>query len=79
MKPFRSDTKTPMYYTAEIVKKEISRSPIWFGYWYDPNGSHVHVGWKCSNSGTKYRVYYADYDYCPYCGQRIGWTKGEIK
>ena len=22
MKPFRSDTKTPMYYTAEIVKKE---------------------------------------------------------
>lgn len=23
MKPFRSDTKTPMYYTAEIVKKKI--------------------------------------------------------
>ena len=23
MKPFRSDTKTPMYYTAEIVKREI--------------------------------------------------------
>ena len=57
----------------EIVKKEIPRSPIRFGYWYDPDRSHVYVGKKCSNCGGKYRVYYADYDYCPHCGQRIEW------
>ena len=60
---------------TSIVKKEIPRSPIWFGYWYDPDRSQVHVGWKCSNCGTKYRVYYADYDYCPHCGQRLDWSE----
>ena len=62
---------------TSIVKKEIPRSPIRNGYWYDPDRSHVHVGWKCSNCGTKYRVYYADYDYCPHCGQRLGWDLEE--
>ena len=57
---------------TSIVKKEIPRSPIRNGYWYDPDRSQVNVGWKCSNCGTKYRVYYADYDYCPHCGQRLG-------
>lgn len=61
----------------KIVKKEIPRSPIRFGYLYDPDRSQVHVGWKCSNCGTKYRVYYADYDYCPHCGQRIDWSEEE--
>ena len=60
---------------TSIVKKEIPRSPIRNGYWYDPDGSNVHVRWKCSNCGTKYRVYYADYDYCPHCGQRIDWEE----
>ena len=60
-----------------IVEKEIPRSPIRNGYWYDPDRSQVHVGWKCSNCGTKYRVYYADYDYCPHCGQRIDWSNEE--
>ena len=60
---------------ASIVKKEIPRSPIQNGYLYDPDRSQVHVGWKCSNCGTKYRVYYADYDYCPHCGQRIDWEE----
>ena len=60
-----------------IVKKEIPISPIRNGYWYDPDRSQVHVGWKCSNCGTKYRVYYADYDYCPHCGQRIDWSNEE--
>ena len=59
----------------EIVKKEIPRSPIRCGYWYDPDRSRVHVGWKCSNCGAKYRVYYSDYDYCPHCGQRIDWEE----
>ena len=58
-----------------IVNKEIPRSPIRFGYWYVPDRSQVYVGWKCSNCGTKYRVYYADYDYCPHCGQRIDWEE----
>ena len=58
-----------------IVKKEIPRSPIRNGYWYDPDRSRVHVGWKCSDCGTKYRVYYADYDYCPHCGQRLDWSE----
>ena len=62
---------------TEIVKKEIPRSPIRNGYWYDPDRSRVHVGWKCSNCGAKYRVYYADYDYCPHCGQRLGWDLEE--
>ena len=60
---------------TSIVKKEIPRSPIRNGYWYDHDRSQVHVGWKCSNCGTKYRVYYADYDYCPHCGQRIDWEE----
>ena len=59
----------------EIVKKEIPRSPIRRGYWYDPDRSRVHVGWKCSNCGAKYRVYYSDYDYCPHCGKRIDWEE----
>ena len=58
-----------------IVNKEIPRSPIRFGYWYDPDRSNVHVGWKCSNCGAKYRVYYTDYDYCPHCGQRLDWSE----
>ena len=58
-----------------IVNKEIPRSPIQFGYWYDPDRSNVHVGWKCSNCGAKYRVYYTDYDYCPHCGQRLDWSE----
>ena len=60
---------------TSIVKKEIPRSPIRNGYLYDPDRSHVYVGWKCSNCGTKYRVYYADYDYCPHCGQRLDWSE----
>ena len=60
-----------------IVEKEIPRSPTRFGYWYDPDESCVHVGWKCSNCGTKYRVCYTDYDYCPHCGQRIDWSEEE--
>ena len=60
-----------------LVKKEIPRAPIGSGYWYDPDRSNVHVGWKCSNCGTKYRVYYTDYDYCPHCGQRIDWRKNK--
>ena len=60
---------------TSIVKKEIPRSPIRDVYWYYPDRSHVHVGLKCSNCGTKYRVYYADYDYCPHCGQRIDWEE----
>ena len=60
---------------ASIVEKEIPRAPIRFGYLYDPDRSQVHVGWKCSNCGTKYRVYYADYDYCPHCGQRLDWSE----
>ena len=62
---------------TSIVKKEIHRSPIRDGYWYDTDRSQVHVGWKCSNCGTKYRVYYAEYDYCPHCGQRIDWSNEE--
>ena len=61
----------------EIVKKEIPRSPIRFGYWYDPDRSNVHVGLKCSNCGTKYMGYYTDYDYCPHCGQKIDWDTEE--
>lgn len=64
-----------IYLIKAIVKKEIPRSPIRCGYWYDPDRSRVHVGWKCSNCGAKYRVYYADYDYCPHCGQRIDWEE----
>ena len=60
---------------TSIVKKEIPRSPIRNGYWYDPDRSHVHVGWKCSNCGTKYRVYYTDYEYCPHCGKRLDWSE----
>ena len=56
---------------ASIVNKEIPISPIWFGYWYDPDRSDVYAGWKCSNCGAKYRAYYTDYDYCPHCGQKI--------
>ena len=58
-----------------IVKKEIPRSPIRLGYWYDPDRSNVYVGCKCSNCGTKYMAYYTDYDYCPHCGQRLDWSE----
>ena len=64
-----------IYLVEAIVKKEIPGSPIRFGYWYDAERSNVHVGWKCSNCGAKYRVYYADYDYCPKCGKRIDWSE----
>lgn len=60
---------------TSIVKKEIPRSTIRFGYWYDPDRSQVYVGRKCSNCGTRYKVYYTDYDYCPHCGQRLDWSE----
>ena len=42
---------------------------------YDPDGNLVYDTWICPCCEKHYEVDYEEYDYCPFCGQRIDWSE----
>ena len=44
---------------------------------YIIDGYIIYDTWICPTCGTKYEVDYDDYSYCPECGQKIDWRRGD--
>ena len=62
---------------ASIVEKEIPMKPKLFmrdGYDED---EPVYDAWDCPYCGTHYQIIFDKHDYCPHCGQRLGWDMEE--
>ena len=55
------------------VERQIPESPTLDGDGYAPDGTFVWDEWLCPNCKCRYELEYDDYDYCPTCGQHIGW------
>jgi rubrerythrin len=62
---------------ADALRKQIPQKPDYEGDGYDDVGNLVYDTWICPNCGDRYEVDYEIHQYCPMCGQRIDWSKGE--
>ena len=62
---------------ASIVEKEIPMKPkLFMRDGYDEDES-VYDAWDCPYCGTHYQIIFDKHDYCPHCGQRLGWDLEE--
>ena len=61
----------------QALEKQIPQKTTYDGDGYAPDGTFVWDEWICPCCGTRYEVEYDDYDYCPYCGQRLDWSDKE--
>ena len=60
-----------------IVEKEIPMKPkLFMRDGYDEDES-VYDAWDCPYCGTHYQIIFDKHDYCPHCGQRLGWDLEE--
>lgn len=57
----------------EAMEKQKAKSPHIWGDGY-AGGQLVYDTYDCPNCGENYEIDYADYEYCPKCGQRIDRT-----
>jgi rubrerythrin len=62
---------------ADALRKQIPQKPDYEGDGYDDSGNLIYDTWICPNCGDRYEVDYEIHQYCPMCGQRIDWNKGE--
>lgn len=62
---------------ADALRKQIPQKPDYEGDGYDDVGNLIYDTWICPNCGDRYEVDYEIHQYCPMCGQRIDWSKGE--
>lgn len=58
--------------TIQAIEKQIPKKPIYEADGY-ADGYLVYDTWRCPNCDKAYEVDYDDYDYCPNCGQKLGW------
>lgn len=61
----------------DALRKQIPQKPDYEGDGYDDSGNLIYDTWICPNCGDRYEVDYEMHQYCPMCGQRIDWSKGE--
>lgn len=59
----------------ELKEWDTAKKPTYEGDGYAPDGTFVWDEWLCPNCGTRYKVDYDEYDYCPNCGQKIDWSE----
>lgn len=62
---------------VDALRKQIPQKPDYEGDGYDDSGNIIYDTWICPNCGDRYEVDYETHCYCPMCGQRIDWSKGE--
>ena len=58
------------------VEKQTAKRPDYEGDGY-ADGQLVYDTWICPCCGKHYEVDYDNYDYCPYCGQKLNWRDEE--
>lgn len=59
----------------KALEKQVAKKPSFEGDGYDPDGNLVYDTWICPCCEKHYEVDYEEYDYCPFCGQRIDWSE----
>lgn len=52
------------------VEKQTAKRPDYEGDGY-ADGQLIYDTWVCPCCGRRYEVDYDEYDYCPYCGQKL--------
>ena len=57
----------------QALEKQIPKKATLEGDEYS-DGHLVYDTWICPLCEKRYEVDYDDYDYCPYCGQKIDWS-----
>ncbi len=60
----------------EAMEKQRAKKPCIWGDGYS-DGKLVYDSWDCPNCGDTFEIDYEQYDYCPHCGQAIGWGEEE--
>ena len=55
----------------KAVEKQNMKMPTYDGNEYASDGTFIWDEWICPNCGTRYKVDYDNYNYCPNCGQHI--------
>lgn len=60
----------------EAVEKRTPKRPDYEGDGY-ADGQLVYDTWICPRCGKHYEVDCDEYDYCPYCGQKLNWRDEE--
>lgn len=58
------------------MEKQTPKRPDYEGDGY-ADGQLVYDTWICPCCGKHYEVDYDNYDYCPYCGQKLRWRELE--
>lgn len=61
---------------VEALEKQISKKPTYYVYGY-ADGKLVYNTWHCPNCKKGYEVDFDNYNFCPYCGQKI--DRSEVK
>ncbi len=54
------------------MEKQTPKRPDYEGDGY-ADGQLIYDTWVCPCCGRRYEVDYDEYDYCPYCGQKLRW------
>lgn len=56
------------------IEKQIPKKPDYEGGGYGYDGEIIYDTWICPTCGEHYEMDYAEYDFCPNCGQAIDWS-----
>lgn len=59
----------------EARERQQAKKPTYDGDGYAPDGSFVWDEWLCPHCKSRFEVDYEQYDFCPRCGQAIGWKE----
>ena len=58
-----------------LKERDTAKKPDYEGDGYDNEGNIIYDTWVCPNCEEHYEVDYANYDFCPKCGQRLDWSE----
>lgn len=62
---------------TEMKERYTPKKPDYEGDGCDKDGYIIFDTWICPTCGTEYEVDYDEYSYCPECGQKIDWRRGD--
>ena len=63
---------------ADALSKQIPQTPHYEGDGYS-DGELVYDTWICPTCNGYYELDFENYDYCPFCGQKIDWSDSNGK